>query len=245
MGAIYTGLVCRGGYLFTTNDAFGETESEGAIHRVNRLCGALIVTARGGFLRRVKDLLTRMPAREGGEGLSAELARDIVSWLEEEFARDPSFRVQPLPFLLLLVGYGAGNPGRLEWVFLRHRVVNAVETAGAKHYSTEFDVQAPAAAESLFFGHAELTDYLYRQLPPGGLGLESMMVFSSFAMAETRKIDQSIYPHLRMAVLSPDGFRWVGEAESARLSALAGEVDGSLAQITPVSEERQWNSSKL
>ena len=231
MGGVYLGLPSDGGYLFVTNDTFGAAEQEGAIVRINQLCGALIVTARGSFLIRVREVLDKCLSVLNGpeEGISIGLAQATVTAIEKEFQEKPHFRKNPLPFLLLLVGYRSKDPFSLEHIFIRNRVVDTLEKDGDKEYITRFDIQQPTHTTQLFYGHSELTEYLLRQVTPNSITSEMMKVLAYLALTETQKIDDSVFPRILMATLSRDrGFDWVREEEIHRLSGLAERVDRML-----------------
>src|SRR4030042_6480511 len=151
MGGVYLGLLSDRDYLFVTNDKFGSTEREGAIIRVNKFCGALIVTAKGRFLIRLREVLDRSLSNinRSEEGISIDLAQAIVESLEQEFKREPDFRKNPLPFLLLLVGCSSKESSSFEHIFIRNRAVDIIEKDGEKGYITRSEIQPPVAAKHL------------------------------------------------------------------------------------------------
>ena len=231
MGGVYLGLLSERDYLFVTNDKFGSTEREGAIIRVNNFCGALIVTAKGRFLIRLREVLDRSLSNinQSEEGISIDLARAIVESLEQEFQREPHFRQNPLPFLLLLVGCRAKEFSSFEHIFIRNRVVDIIDKYGEKEYITRSEIQPPVAAEHLFYGHSELPEYLLRQIAPSNLNPGAMRVLAYLALSETQKIDDSLFPEILMATVSREnGFEWIKEEELYRLSGLAQTVDRTL-----------------
>jgi hypothetical protein len=231
MGGVYLGLLSDGGYIFVTNDRFGSTEREGAIIRVNKFCGALIVTAKGRFLIRLREVLDRSLSNinRSEEGISIDLAQAIVESLEQEFQREPDFRKNPLPFLLLLVGCSSKESSSFEHIFIRNRVVDIIEKDGEKEYITRSEIQPPVAAKHLFYGHSELPEYLLRQISPNNLGPEAMKVLAYLALSETQKIDDSLFSEILMATVSREnGFEWINEEELHRLSGLAQTVDRTL-----------------
>jgi hypothetical protein len=231
MGGVYLGLLSDGGYIFVTNDRFGSTEREGAIVRVNKFCGALIVTAKGRFLIRLREVLDRSLSNinRSKEGISIDLAQAIVESLEQEFQREPDFRKNPLPFLLLLVGCSSKESSSFEHIFIRNRVVDIIEKDGEKEYITRSEIQPPVAAKHLFYGHSELPEYLLRQISPNNLGPREMRVLAYLALSETQKIDDSLFPEILMATVSREnGFEWINEEELHRLSGLAQTVDRTL-----------------
>jgi hypothetical protein len=228
MGAIYTGLVSSNGYVFVTNDAFGVDEDRSAIVRVNKFCGALIVTARGQFLSRVRGVLDKYLSESNGlgKGISMDLAESIVQSFQIEFQKQPVFREKPLPFLLLLVGYNSRRPSVLEHIFVRNRVVKIVEKNEKREYVTDFQIESSVPAKNLFYGHSEVLQYLSQLLPPGGLDLEAMKVFAYLSLTETQKTDNSLFADIRMATVSEDKrFEWVEKKELHRLSDMAKKVD--------------------
>jgi hypothetical protein len=231
MGGVYLGLLSERDYLFVTNDKFGSTEREGAIIRVNNFCGALIVTAKGRFLIRLREVLDRSLSNinRSEEGISIDLAQAIVESLEQEFQREPHFKRNPLPFLLLLVGCSSKESSSFEHIFIRNRVVDIIDKYGQKEYITRSEIQPPVPATNLFYGHSELPEYLLRQIAPNNLGPEAMRVFAYLALSETQKIDDSLFPGILMATVSREnGFEWIKEEELYRLSGLAKTVDRML-----------------
>jgi len=233
MGGVYLGLLSERDYLFVTNDKFGSTEREGAIVRVNKFCGALIVTAKGRFLIRLREVLDRSLSNinRSEEGISIDLARAIVESLEQEFQREPHFRQNPLPFLLLLVGCGAKESSSFEHIFIRNRVVDIIEKDGEKEYITRSEIQPPVPAKHLFYGHSELPEYLLRQIAPSNLNPGAMRLLAYLALSETQKIDDSLFPEILMATVSREnGFEWIKEEELYRLSGLAKTVDKTLME---------------
>ena len=231
MGGVYLGLLSERDYLFVTNDKFGSTEREGAIVRVNKFCGALIVTAKGRFLIRLREVLERSLSNinRSEEGISIDLARAIVESLEQEFQREPHFRQNPLPFLLLLVGCGAKESSSFEHIFIRNRVVDIIDKYGQKEYITRSEIQPPVPAKHLFYGHSELPEYLLRQIAPSNLNPGAMRLLAYLALSETQNIDDSLFPEILMATVSREnGFEWIKEEELHRLSGLAQTVDRTL-----------------
>jgi len=232
MESVYSGILSTDGYLFITNDIFGDAVDECAIVKVNRFCGALIVTARGNFLKRVRKLLNKYITEPdgAGNGLSMDLAREIIDFFRFEFQQDPSYRENPLPFLLLLVGYNLKQPACLEHIFVRNRVVKISERIEVKEYITDFDIQSPVPAKNLFYGHSELSHYLSQQLPLQSLDLESGKLISLFAMNQTQKIDKSISPDFRMAVIKEGiGFIWIDGKELQSLSDKSRLLEAELS----------------
>lgn len=228
MGGIYLGLLSEGGYLFVTNDRFGAAEQEGAIVRVNKFCGALIVTAKGRFLIRLREVLDKCLSHLHcpEEGISIDLGQAIIESLGQEFQREQDFRRNPLPFLLLLVGCSSKEPFRFEHIFIRNRVVDVIEKDGGKEYITRSEIQPPVSATHLFYGHSELPEYLLRQIAPNHLDSEMMKVLAYLALSEAQKIDDSLFPGILMATVSRGkGFEWIKEEELHRLSGLAEKVD--------------------
>jgi hypothetical protein len=233
MGSIYSGFLSNNGYLFITNDIFGITEDEGAIVKVNNLCGALIVTTRRDLLIRMRNLLDRclFNLTDMGEGLSINLARIIVDSFKREFQKEPNFKENPLPFLMLLVGYTPKQPSCPEHIFIRNRVIEIIEKNVTKEYVTDFEIQTPVPAKNLFYGHSELIQFLFQQLPAEGLDLEMMKLFAYFSITETHKIDGAIFPDVRMASISKDnGFEWIKAEEMDRLSSMAKSVEIKLSK---------------
>lgn len=233
MGAIYSGFISRDGYVFITNDTFGATEDASAIVKVNKYCGAFIVTARGNTLIRMKNVLDKYLSclEHVEEVLSMELAMTIVESFKTEFKREPSFRENPLPFLLLLIGYNLKNHPSLDYIFIRNRVVKIEERAGKREYITDIEVKSPVPARNLFYGHSGLPQYLSQELPSEGLDLETMKLFVYFSMYETQKIDKSLFSNVKMAIVSKDnGFNWIKGEEIQKLSLLAKKVDVILSE---------------
>ena len=229
MGAIYSGLITNDGYLFATNDIFGEAQEECAIVRVNRHCGALVVTARGNFLPSVKVLLERiLPGISDTEWLSGDLAGEIVESFKREFEKDPSFRTSPLPFLFLLVGFSGRGLRQVEHIFIRNRVVEVVNTDESKEYITGFDINHQGQSADIFYGHSELIEYLYMHLKHRGLDSEAMKLFTCFSLIQTQKLDDSLYQNIRMATISDRGFEWVKEEELKALQTMTAKFDTSL-----------------
>ncbi len=231
MGAIYSGLASSDGYLFTTNDIFGVAEYEGAIVKVNKLCGAFIVTARGNYLIKVRVVLDKcLSGLNGvGEGLSLNLAKAIVESFEVEFQREPRLKENSLPFLLLLVGYNLKSS--LEHIFVRNRVVKTLKKDEKTEYITGLELHSPVPAKNLFYGHCELSQYLSQQLPSNSLDLETMKLLAYLSMAETQKIDASLFPGIRMATISRDnGFKWVAVEEIQRLSTMSKRVEAEFSR---------------
>ncbi len=236
MGAIYSGLVSSDGYLFITNDIFGKKWDESAIVKVNKFCGALIVTARGNLLVRVRKVLKKCLSNLNGvgEGLSMDLANVIIESFELEFKRDSYFKKNPLPFLLLLVGLNTRQPTCFEHIFIRNRVVNIVGKDAEREYVTNFDNKTPVPARNLFYGHSELFQYLSQQLPSGGLNLEIIKLSAYLSMTVTQKIDTSLFPGIRMAIILKDnGFEWITVEEVQRLSNMSKTVETELSKELP------------
>lgn len=233
MGGIYSGLTANDGYVFITNDAFGGERDGSAIVRVNDYCALLIVTARGNFLIGVRDLLDKyiLKLKGMGDGLSVELAEAIVRSLEEEFQREPSFKQNPLPFLLLMVGYNQKDPSTLEHIFVRNRVVKTIEKDNTREFVTAFDIKEITPATNLFYGNSELIQYMFDQLSSDALGLETVKLLSYFAMSETQKLDNSLFQGIKMAVISRGhGFGWIMVEELKELSEMARDVDAELSK---------------
>ena len=230
MGAVYSGFITNDGYLFATNDIFGEAQEECAIVRVNRHCGALVVTARGNCLPGVKVLLDRiLPGMRDNEWLSGDLAGEIVGSFKREFEKDPSFRTRPLPFLFLLVGYTGKGSRQVEHIFIRNRVVEVVNTGEGKEYITGFDINPQGHSADIFFGHSELIEYLHRHLiKHRRLDSEAMKLFTCFSLIQTQKLDDSLYQNIRMATISDRGFEWVKEEELKALQTMTAKFDTSL-----------------
>ena len=233
MGGVYLGLLSEESYLLLTNDRFGTTEQEGAIVRLNQFCGALIVTAKGRFLIRLREVLDKSLFRLNcpEEGISIDLAQALVGSLEQEFQREQDFKRNPLPFLLLLVGCSSKEPSRFEHIFIRNRVVEIIEKDREKEYITRSEIRPSVPAIHLFYGHSELPEYLFRQIAPDPLKSEMMKVLAYLALSETQKIDDSLFPGILMATISKGkGFEWVKEEELCRLSGLAQKVDRTFTE---------------
>jgi len=233
MEAIYSGLAAQGGYVLVTNDTFGAGENEGAIARINDHCGAFIVTARGKTLPRVRDVLDKCIANLNGmgNGLSEELAKAIVKSFTMKHREDPAFKENPLPFLLLLVGYNFKQPPSLEHIFVRNRVVKIEEHEGKREYITAFDMNTSVPARNLFFGYAELSEYLSERLPLCELDLEAVKLFAYHSMAETQRVDKSLSPDIRMATISEsDGFEWIPGEALESLSGMSKNVTQDLSK---------------
>ena len=233
MGAIYSGIVSRDGYVFATNDIFGASPDECAIVRVNSRCGGFIVTAKGNLLSKVMEVLKACLSRLHGmpEGISEDHATAIKESFLEERRKEPDGSQRPLPFLLLLVGYHPERPGSLEHIFIRNRVTDILEKSGTKEYITCFDMRPPVPSGNLFYGHSELSRYLSRQLPSDGLEGEITEILSYLSIAETQIIDKSLFPGIRMATLSDaNGFAWVGEEVLHGLAEKSRKADGWLTQ---------------
>ena len=231
MGAIYSGLITNDGYLFATNDIFGAAQEECAIVRVNRYCGAIVVTARGNFLPNVKILLERiLPGISDTEWLSGDLAGEIVESFKREFEKDPSFRTSPLPFLFLLVGFSGRGLRQVEHIFIRNRVVEVVNTDDGKEYITGFDINHQGQSADIFYGHSELIEYLYRHLKHRKLNSEVMKLFTCFSFIQMQQLDNSLHLNIRMAAISDRGFEWVKEEELKTLQTVAVKFDTSLSE---------------
>ncbi len=228
MGSVYSGVVSREGYVFTTNDIFGASPDECAILRVNSQCGAFIVTAKGNLLIKVSEILKRCLATLQGlpVGISRDLSIAITESFQEKHRKEPGWMQRPLPFLLLLVGYNQERPRRLEYLFARNRVTGIREKDGTKEYVTSFDMQPPVPARNLYYGHSELTQYITRQLPTNGLELETIQLLSCLCVMETQSIDRSVSAGIRMATLSEaEGFAWASEEALHRFSEMGKKVD--------------------
>ncbi len=232
MGAVYLGLVSNGNCVFVTNDYFGEARGECALLEVNRHCGGLVVTTRGTFLRRFREIWNGSVAQMAGarDGVSMQLAEAIKISFERVFNQDPVFAEKPLPFLLLLIGSEPDGDAGLKHIFTRNRVLTASEDEQGRKYTTVFEAHAPVPAASLFYGHSELARYWFRLLE-GGKPAPAVMKLTAFhSLTETQKLDGSIYHGIRMATLSAEGgFRWVEEDELKRIAALvpvAGRLIG-------------------
>ncbi|MFH2059855.1 MAG: hypothetical protein ABIJ59_13255 [Pseudomonadota bacterium] len=214
MESIYIGLTGKNSYVFGTNDIYGTKNSECAIARINRHCGALIVTAKGDFLIRLNKILEEcfenLSIEE--EGISIDLAKKIIHYLEEHFRKDSKFKSNPLPFLLLLVGFNLENSERIEHIFLRHRVIKIEEVKNKKIYTTQFDFQEPVCETDLFYGFSELSEYISGQILEKNAELEKVMRSVYFSLVQTQQMDSSLLPGIRMATLSEsNGFEWVDE----------------------------------
>jgi hypothetical protein len=232
-GTIYSGLVSNNGCVFATNDISGAGEKDCAIVEVNKRCGALSVTTEIAQLKRFAGLWQRAGIchKFGNEhGLSYHLAETIANSFETEFKRDPGFVSNPLPFLLLLVGYPPGD-SCLEHIFMRNRVVTSSQKEDKREYVTGFEIRPPVTARSLFYGHAELARYWARPLMESKLDSRDLSLLSYYSLTEIQKLDDSIAPGIRMASLSDrDGFIWIAEDEWQQLSSLAEEFDGSIRE---------------
>ncbi len=232
MGAVYLGLVSNGNCLLVTNDFFGEAREECALVEVNRHCGALVVTTKGSFLRRFREIWNRSvaPVAAAQDGLSVQLAEAIRTSFETVFGQDSAFAARPLPFLLLLIGDELPENAGLKHIFMRNRVLTTSVEEQVKKYTTGFEAHAPVPAESLFYGHSELARYWFGLLEGAKPTLAVMKLAALYSLTETQKLDGSIYPGVRMATLSPEGgFRWVEEAELKGLASLmpaAGRLIG-------------------
>jgi len=231
MESIYLGLANKEGYIFSTNDIYGESEQDCAIARINNYCGALIVTAKGDFLIRVKELLKlcldNIDSDE--QGLSIDVAKSIIRSFETEFRNNTLIKENPLPFLLLLVGYNMKNPTNIEHVFVRNRVVKIDENNGKREYTTKFDFQPPVSDANLFYGYSELSQYLAEPLSSHNLDMEALKISAYFSITESQKLDNSLIPGIRMAVLTEEkGFEWVTEEEIHVLSKIAEVEDKKL-----------------
>ncbi len=233
MGAIYLGFTLDGSCVFATNDCFGAGREESAIVEVNRSCGALVITTRGDFLRRFSEIWNRRvgQAKQPQDGLSRELAEAIVNSFEAEFRKDPAHVKSPLPFLLLLIGSDTRERSSLKHIFVRNRVLTASAEGEEKEYTTGFEIREPVPAESLFYGHSELARYWFELFGAGNLTPLMMKLIACIAVAETQKLDVTIYPGIRMAFLSGgEGFRWVEEDELRGLTALASEASRIMSE---------------
>ncbi|MBI5575780.1 MAG: hypothetical protein HY896_05395 [Deltaproteobacteria bacterium] len=233
MGSIYTGIMSKDGFVFATNDIFGDSDCDCSIVRVNSLCGGFIVTARGGLLPAVSrtlaecfSCLERLPP-----GITRSLAGEIIDAFGKNRLNDPDSASRPMPFLLLLIGYRQGLPRGLEHVFIRNRVTGISMENGKKAYATAFDTRPPEPAENLFYGHAELSRYLSMRLQAKDLDDEAAELLSYMSVTETQKIDGSMDPGIRMATLSArDGFGWLDEESLRRLSARSRAAGDMLAR---------------
>lgn len=206
MGAIYSGFLSNDGYLFITNNIFGIAEDESAIVKVNKFCGGFIVTAKGNFLIRVRNVLDKCLSKlnEVKDGSSMNLAITIVESFKIEFQKEPSVKENPLPFLLLLVSNNLKSPSCLDYIFVRNRIVKIMEKDQKRKYITDFEIQPPVPAKNLFYGYSELSQYLFQQLPSNGLSLEVVKLFAYLSMTEAQKLDKSLFPDIRMAIISKD-----------------------------------------
>ncbi len=136
-----------------------------------------------------------------------------------------------MPFLLLLVGYNLKQPACLEHIFVRNRIVRVMEKNEKREYITNFEIQPPVPARNLFYGHSELSQYLSQQLPSGEFDLETMKLFAYFSIIETQQIDNSLFPDIRMAILSKDnGLEWITAEEIQRLSNMSKRVEVKLSK---------------
>jgi hypothetical protein len=232
-GSIYSGLVSNECCVFATNDILGPEDEEGAIVKINGRCAALVLTTgqsqleRFLALRKYKNVLDEA-GRE--DGLWSRTAESIAASFETEFKADPVFAGNPLPFLLLLVGYAPGSSS-LEHIFMRNRVVTVIPKQDKREYVTGFDMQPAVAAKSLFYGHAELARFWARPLKDARMAIPDLSLLAYYALTETRKMDNSIAPGIRMAALSADeGFAWIPERRIQRLSGLAERFDGSIRE---------------
>jgi len=228
MGAIYCGLLASDGYLFATNDVFGANREENAIVKINEYCAAFAVTAKGNLLIKVRRLLSEIVTDLGyfENGLSTDLAMAILKSFKNEFKQNLQYKTSPVPFLLLLIGYDSVNLSGLEYIFMRNRVVEIIEKDGEKEYLTEFDTLPSVPATNLFYGHAELPQYLYQQVLSDCLDLETMKLFVHFAMTATHKIDVSLFSNTCMGILSKDtGFQWIRAKELQKLSQATATLE--------------------
>jgi len=149
-----------------------------------------------------------------------------VKAIEKNFAEDQTFKVKPLPFLLLYIGYGSGQPPNLNHIFVRNRIVKAVEMSYGKEYVTQFDVGPKVTAENLFYGHSEISQLLCANIPTDTLQVEEMKALAYLSLSETQKIDDSIFPNLRLAVLTPkNGFKWIKESEVKQIVPLVKKAE--------------------
>ena len=233
MGAIYSGLVSSDGYLFVTTDTFGNDQNACAIVKVNKYCGALVVTPKGNSLIRVKEVLDKFHSSfkkiEGG--LSTDTAMTIVNSFKAEFQKEPSFKEKPLTFLLLLVGCNTKQFSSFEHIFIRNRVIKIMEENNKKIYTTEFDIKPPVQAPNLYYGHSELFQYLTLQLNEKELELDALKLLTYFSMVETQKVDSSLYRNIRMAIISKgNGFKWIKDGNIHMLSDMTKGVDESLSK---------------
>ena len=97
MESIYLGLANQRNYIFLTNDIFGDGEHDCAIARVNKYCGALIVTAKGDFLIRVREVLAKcLPSIAEADGISDSLSKSLVEKFGKVFQENPYYRENPL-----------------------------------------------------------------------------------------------------------------------------------------------------
>ena len=233
MGAIYSGFVLPDSYLFITNAVFGKKEHEAAIVRINRFCAAFVVTVDQNLLIRANEALSSILSslNTGDAGISMGLAEAIVESFKVRFQREPFFRENPLPFLLLLVGYTREKSPRIEHIFIRNRVTEAVKKHGKTEYVTAFEIQSPVPAQNIFYGHFELSNYLSLQLPKNHLSLDAMKVFACLSLMETQNLDGSLFPEIRLATISEEnGFEWITEKECRKICDKARKVDRLLSE---------------
>jgi len=222
--SVIAGLSAKDGYLFVANNVTGDLCNNGDIVKLGKYCGALIVTRKEERSKNVRGVLNKYlnEKKERIDGLSDSLINELISFFKMEFQRNPFYEAMPLPFLLLIVGIGQNQQRRLEYVFIRNRVAEAIERNGKKEFITAFDVNPSVPAQDIFFGDSNIIQHLSQQLPCWKFPVDVVKLLSYFSISMYGSSTEGV----KMACLSAEtGFRWIDSGELRLLANNARKLD--------------------
>ncbi|MBI5410254.1 MAG: hypothetical protein HZA14_12905 [Nitrospirae bacterium] len=227
------GIKARDGYLFFVNALTEDPRNTSAVVELSDRCGALVLTSNEKQLQRLNNVLNKCVSctLNKTDDLSDDLVNKAVSFLKKEFHEEPSYKTKPLTFLLLVVGTNSGAQGRLEYIYIRHRVSERLEKEGAREFVTTFDVEPPVPAHNVFYGDSDIIQYLAQQADGENIPMNAVKILACLSIPEAYYKDSALQSGVSMALLSAEnGFEWVRTDEVLSLADKAEKVNSMLVE---------------
>lgn len=225
--SVIAGIKAKEGYLFFIDDLTGGPQHNGGIAQLSRYCGALILTSGPDQLKRMRKVLGRCIDGNVDEkdDLSDDLVERLVQVLKTEFQQDPSYRTMPLTFLLLVVGLNRKQGGEMQHVYIRNRVSDRIGKDGKMEYETSFDIEPAKPAGNIFYGEANMIEYLARQVSCSGQPMDIIKLLACFSVIEAENREDIFPEGIKMASLSAEnGFARTGADEVSAFLEKAREA---------------------
>ena len=231
--SVITGIKAKDGYLFFIDDLTAGSRNNGGIVKLSEYCGALILTSGADQLNRMQKVLARCIAGniDNKDDLSDDLIEKLVRILKTEFQNDPSYKTMPLTFLLLVVGVNRKQENGLEHVYIRNRVSDRIKKNGSMEYETVFDIEPAIPAGNIFYGEANMIEYLAQQISSPGQPIDIIKLLACFSVIEVNTKENISLDGIKMACLSAEnGFTRIESDEVSSLIKKARAVNPLLEQ---------------